>query len=700
MDYERNKTDASTSSPRRAGRCAAITSAAPRRLTTKTSLPNDRVPLLVAAPIRTASGEPMEREGAVHDVATPEGTAVRIASQPIRSPLRHLNALEVSLAAQRESRNRERYLPPTGVYRWWARRTAAVNGAIIDAVNSDLPGQMRVSDPFSGGGVIPMVAMLRGHNVYAQDLNEWAAAGLQAMLRLPEPAALQDGIATLTQRISTVAEAAYGTVLSDGSAGFVSHTFRVAVASCTTCGHEQRLYPHAMVSLQARAERGQDQAYLACANGHLFAGTTSASTRCPECDIMVDSSDVYTRGRFITCTECGQREKIETRAGASGLRWDPVLVERSGTKRRELAIPRPVELRQAEDERWVPTRQLGPIRAGHETRVLLRHGFSTWEDLYPRRQRWVLETLLELVEDSSDDAAVRDALRTAVVGAAEMAGHVSRWDRFYLKSYETMANHRFNFTTFTAEPNVWGTAISGRGTVLRRLVRLVKIADWLRERRPADVRVDVYQGSSERQELRDRSVHLALTDPPYHDDVQYSELSLPLRAWSGMSMTDEAGDAAVNPSVKTNNASDVLSRIFRETARTLRTDGHLIFSFANRDPRAWVDLIAALNRAGLRAVGAEIVHSENEADHAKRQVRACTLDLILDLVPVGAAPVRQHSPRQVNSDEGRFLQTIAAQVLQIGALEVGWEEPFRARLEAEAFLSKPLKETASTSVER
>ena len=35
--------------------------------------------------------------------------------------------------------------------------------------------------------------------------------------------------------------------------------------------------------------------------------------------------------------------------------------------------------------------------------------------------------------------------------------------------------------------------------------------------------------------LPSRSADLVLTDPPYHDDVQYDELSLPLRAWSRLS---------------------------------------------------------------------------------------------------------------------------------------------------------------------
>lgn len=92
----------------------------------------------------------------------------------IRSPLRHFDAAAVSSKVRREVRNREVHLPPVSTYRWWARRTEAVNGAILDAVSADRPGRMVVSDPFAGGGIIPLAAVMRGHSVYAQDLNPWA----------------------------------------------------------------------------------------------------------------------------------------------------------------------------------------------------------------------------------------------------------------------------------------------------------------------------------------------------------------------------------------------------------------------------------------------------------------------------------------------------------------------------------------------
>src|SRR6185295_5679337 len=247
-------------------------------------------------------------------------------------------------------------------------------------------------------------------------------------------------------------------------------------------------------------------------------------------------------------------------------------------------------------------------------------------DIYPKRQRAVTEALLDLCKSAASDEGTRNVLRMAVVGTAEMAGLLSRWDRWYLKSYESMAGHRFNFTTLTVEPNVWGTRLSGRGTVMRRLRLFAKAALWFESKKSKRLAVEspwlidncgkpldavdarVVEGSSERMSLPGRSVDLVLTDPPYHDDVQYDELSLPLRAWARLSMEPLAGEAVSNGSgaeIQKDNYRRQLASIFRETYRILRPDGHLMLSYANRDPEAWVHLFEALQEAGFRAVGFE-----------------------------------------------------------------------------------------------
>jgi adenine-specific DNA methylase len=147
----------------------------------------------------------------------------------------------------------------------------------------------------------------------------------------------------------------------------------------------------------------------------------------------------------------------------------------------------------------------------------------------------------------------------------------------------------------------------------------------------------VVRRSSERILLEPGALDLVLTDPPYHDDVQYSELSLPLRAWARLPLTELGGEALVNVARGQNDGADeyreLLRSIFAECREHLRHNGRLIFSYANREPEAWVALFAALQDAGYAAVGCQVLHSENETDMAKRDVRACTLDLLMELVP-------------------------------------------------------------------
>lgn len=634
---------------------------------------------------------------------------VVVSDTAIYSPLRHLDPTRVSAAAKAESRNREVHLPPVSAYRWWARRTEAVNGAIIDAVATDKPGRLLIADVFAGGGVIPLAGVIRGHRVYAQDLNPWAATGLATMLGLPPADGIRDAAASLEQWLHTDIQAAYGTTLADGTTGVVSHTFRVATGECTACGQRARMFPHALVSLLTRRERGGTDAFLACPGGHLFRADASGRRRCPTCRRLVDPAANYTPRRLIGCS-CGHVDRLEDRAGT--WEWEVVLVERTAPGRRELALPTAAEIAAAESPAWQPERSLGAIPAGQETRVLLRHGFTHWEDLYPRRQRAILERLLDRADHCSEDPAVVRAVTMAIVGSAEMAGHLSRWDRFYLKSYESMAGHRFNLTTLAVEPNAWGSAVAGRGTVLRRLGQLVKAATWMHDRTGRELTVDaraatdvapgaepdmtddvrVVEGSSEHVLLPEGVADLAQTDPPYHDDVQYAELSLPLRAWAGLSAADLTGEAVVNDA--TGQLADegayqaLLTRIFAENRRVLRADGHLVFSYANRDPHAWVALFNALQAAGLRAVGCEIVHSENETDQAKRGVRACALDLIMDLAPAGDAVVVQHLPRAKDrGDEASFLRRVADAFLRTGQLAPGWAESFVTELRTTPFLS-------------
>jgi putative DNA methylase len=588
-----------------------------------------------------------------------------------------------------------------------------VTGALVEALATESPAErLLIADPFAGGGVIALAALIRGHRVYAQDVNPWASRCLVTMLDLPTVDELGAAADRLHDRVADILEDAYGTSMSDGTRAEVATTLRVATGACPHCGEHWRLFPAALVSLTQRVDCGGNSGFVACSAGHVNEATVAKSSRCSECRCRVDPKARYTTGRGFTCPSCGCAGKLSELAGKHGFRWEVVLVDRvSDDGLREIGPPTKRELAQAAAGRWNPNRRLPAISDGLETRGLRHHGMRSWHDLYPSRQRVVIEKLLGAAQKAADgDERVARALEAAIIGSAEMAGLVSRWDARYLKSYEAIANHRFSFTTLAAEPNVWGAGGCGRGGVDRRLRQFAKASAWLEEkvgrewvvsgptptaerRRAMAARLDVkvVEGSSERLLLPGASLDAVLTDPPYHNDVQYADLSSLFRAWAGQSVGALDGDAAVvSKSEPIEDYEDRLTRIFAEARRALKPGGHLVLSYANRHPPAWAALFSALHRAGFRAAGYAVVHSENEVDHAKVGRRACCLDVLIDLVDRDTRSVEIYEPKgRARGPEEAFCRRVGRRALQIGSLQGNWRGELEKALTTSTFL-RPL----------
>ncbi len=560
---------------------------------------------------------------------------------------------EVDELVRRQQRSRERHAPGISMYRWWARRPHALIGALLDAASDD--GPPVVSDPFSGGGTVAMEAARRGLGVYAQDLHPWAAVGLASTLDGADSEALAqygrrwlDGLAGIRQRL-------YGSTCPQHGAGEVLHTFWVRTRPCAACGHTISLFPYALFTLDSRTS-DEKRAWYGCRGcGAVQRGSRARPPRrCRACEAPIPPADEHLlREGRLRCPHdaCA----VEQPAFAGPVNWRPVLVQRlCGGDNLHFAAPTTAEIEQATAPRpsGLPAPLEEEIPLGVETARLRRAGLLHWRDLYPPRQ---LQLLLAAGEAAARcrDATFRARLRLVVCGAAEMAGYASRWDRYYPKAFEATANHRFALTGLGVETNL--LADRGRGTLPRRLNHSVRAARWAREfgvrsappvsaagkRRPAPAPQTalVARGSSARQLPPDGSIDLVLTDPPYFDDVQYAELAALFLTWAhaiGLVAAnvhlDMAAEAVANSrrSAGVDHYRALLTRIMRETARTLSADGSMILTFHNSDGRAWWALGSALGGAGFRVAALAVAHAENETDHAKRNAKAFSCDLVLE----------------------------------------------------------------------
>jgi putative DNA methylase len=595
-------------------------------------------------------------------------------SMPVNTPdilLERVRWTDVDELVRVQQRSRENYSPGISVFRWWARRPHALIGALLDAAAED-DRKLTVADPFSGGGTVAMEAARRGFEVYAQDLHPWAAEGLAATLDGVDPDELDEAAGRWLRALSDTREKLYGTSCARHGAGEVGHTFWTRESSCVRCDRPIFLFPYSLVTLDSR-RTGETHAWFGCrACGHVTRSALAANNRrCGRCRRPLESpNEPLLEGGDAPCPH--PNCDAQAPAFRSPATWTPVLVQRhckeDGRRVTHFSRPSGSELAAATvSNPDLPAALLAEIPDGLETRRLRRAGILTWADLYPSRQLQTLLAAHDAVSRLGASAAVKARLRIVVSGAAEMAGYASRWDRYYPKAFEAMANHRFGLTGFACETNL--LCDSGRGTLPRRVRHSVRAARWA-----AAPAAHVVRGSSTRQLLPDGAVDLVLTDPPYFDDVQYAELASLFLTWAQVTgliaatvRVDLRSEAVANASRSAGvpQYRTLLTRIFRETRRTLRDDGRMVLTFHNSDGRAWWALARALTDSGYSVVALAVAHAENGSDHAKRGRRAFTRDLVLECVPQATEGAVRVTP-EVAGEVAELLAAGAA-VAEVGS---------------------------------
>jgi len=129
--------------------------------------------------------------------------------------------------------------------------------------------------------------------------------------------------------------------------------------------------------------------------------------------------------------------------------------------------------------------------------------------------------------------------------------------------------------------------------------------------------------TAERMDEDNESVDFVITDPPYYDNVQYSELSDYFYVWLRECLQDEYEEfqpklvPKAREIVANNNANkdeeffiESLANVFSECNRVLKQDGEMVFTYHHNENEAWSVILEALIRSGFTITGAYPVQSE------------------------------------------------------------------------------------------
>ncbi len=129
------------------------------------------------------------------------------------------------------------------------------------------------------------------------------------------------------------------------------------------------------------------------------------------------------------------------------------------------------------------------------------------------------------------------------------------------------------------------------------------------------------QSSTELDLVPDNSVDLILTDPPYYDNLSYSELSDFFYVWirnympkdgNGQHHSSTPYQEALfaNNNVTDNKFITDLAAILKHCKRSLKSNGLMIFTFHHRKIQAWISLAKALSIVGFQITNVFPVRSE------------------------------------------------------------------------------------------
>ncbi len=172
--------------------------------------------------------------------------------------------------------------------------------------------------------------------------------------------------------------------------------------------------------------------------------------------------------------------------------------------------------------------------------------------------------------------------------------------------------------------------------------------------------------------LPDNSVDFVVTDPPYLDSVQYSDLSHFFRCWLRWFLPKHAdwnylatSSAVAETKHNEQKFGEVLTKIWQGCNRVLiRPHGRLIFTYHHWRASGWVQLSIALSEAKFRLINAYVVHSENPISVHIMNLKALEHDTILVLKPIDESnEKRWRQPEPVRLDDSYSFCKGCAQML-------------------------------------
>lgn len=632
-------------------------------------------------------------------------------------------------AAELESWRKEIHRPIYHIHKWWAQRLGSVFRAILIGASSPrgadveklfyeptrLPGSV-VFDPFMGSGTTIGEAVKLGARPVGRDINPVAHLVVRNALARHPRAQVVETYRAIERDVADRIRRFYRAEAPDGGSADVLYHFWVKVVPCPGCGTGVDLFSSYVFSRHAYAARHPDARAVCPWCGAINSVRFDADDACcAGCRKSFDPSKGPAKGSKATCPTCTEVFPIAKTVKALGRPpehrlYAKLLLLPSGEKAYAAADESDRRLYEEASRELTARRDaypVVPIEPGYNTNQALNYCYTHWHEMFNARQLLCLSILAERIRAIPEEN-LRGLFACLFSGVLEFNNMFASFKGEGTGAVRHMFSHHILKPERTPlEANVWGTPRSSGSFSTLFESRILRALDYAED--PFEIRATrrkgrltsekVYGlsrpigheaattfdefaggkslylscGDSSRTDIPDGSVDVVVTDPPFFDNVHYSQLADFFYVWQRFVL----GANGARERVTTRSEAEVqqtdsrafaerLGAVWTECCRVLKSNGLLVFSYHHSRAEGWRSVLESLSDAGFVVVAAHPMKAEMSVATPKKQA-AEPIDLDIILVcrkrPSGSrshASAPEDAVRQATDVAQRQIQRLLA----------------------------------------
>ena len=628
----------------------------------------------------------------------------------------------ISDVAERESWRKEINRPIYHIHKWWAQRLGSVFRAItlgaLTPSGTDIlkefyrPVRLNgrvVFDPFMGSGTTVGEAAKLGACAVGRDINPVAYFLARNAFAYHDRKKVMDEFATIERDVSQKIRLFYKTTLDNGQEAEVLYYFWVKIVPCPSC-HEEVPLNSSQIFARHAYPRKYPTSRATCP-GCCEVNTVrydDCEITCGACGLVYNPQIGPAKGQNATCRACSQEFPIaktvrKLNSPPKHKLYAKLVLLPDGSKEYIAASKEDQALYKmaSEELSWRKNAfPVVPIEPGYNTNQALGYNYRYWHEMFNDRQLLCLSILADRIREIQDPV-IRDLFTCLFSGTLEFNNMFASYKGEGTGAVRHMfAHHILKPERVPLEANVWGTRKSSGSFLTMFEGRIRRALDYagnpfeqmlidgvgkkscqkvfgLSEPLSFDLansydsflkgrKVYLSCGDSSVTDLAEKCVDAIITDPPFFDNVHYSQLADFFYVWqrhilggTGSLVEQSTRSASEVQNADAHMFTDKLRAVWAEAHRVLKDQGILAFTYHHSRAEGWSSVLQALMSSGFGITATQPIKAEMSVAMPKYQAKE---PIDIDIVLV-CRKREQMPPDDWNNDLwGKVTPTASSQV--------------------------------------